>query len=223
MIIKSLTQKRWYICLLAFVLASCSASSSWVQVKKQALYDTVPNKQPKSINGFTALEVFTESLDNSVWVSPEKQCVTMAQERTTIHSGKAAIHLTWDKIEGGCKWLGIGFGWNDWQPKDMSALIDTASIQLKVRAAKGSFSNLPVAFAFEDYTGVQSYCGFNSKQASGQFSDKAWTVVTIPLKDFPFEQNDADLSKIKQFIIQLEADGDIFLDDIELVVNKKNK
>jgi hypothetical protein len=88
---------------------------------------------------------------------------------------------------------------------------------MKVKSVKGSFSNLPVAFAIEDYTGVQSYYGFNSSLASGLFNDQTWTTVTIPLKNFPFERNDADLGKVKQFMIQLEGDGDIYLDDIRIV------
>ena len=78
-----------------------------------------------------------------------------------------------------------------------------------------------MAFAFEDYSGVQTYCGFQLRQASGRFNDREWTTVEIPLTDFPFVRNDANLSKVKQLMIQLEAAGDIYLDDVRLIHSKK--
>ena len=95
--------------------------------------------------------------------------------------------------------------------------VTDAAIQMQVKAVKGSFSNLPVAFAFEDYAGVQSYFGFNKTLVSGNFTDTTWQTVRIPLRNFPFERNNADMSKIKQFMVQLEGDGDIYLDDIRIV------
>jgi hypothetical protein len=41
------------------------------------------------------------------------------------------------------------------------------------------------------------------------------------LSKFPFKAKDADVSKVKQLIIQLEADGDIYLDAIKIVKNEK--
>ena len=129
---------------------------AFVQVKTQNLYEVTTPERDDDINGFTDLVIFGDDLDNSVWASPEKQCVTLQKETVQTHSGKGALHVKWDKVTGGCKWIGIGFGWNNWQPKDMTDVAD-AAIQLQVRAVKGSFSNLPVAFAIEDYSGVQSY------------------------------------------------------------------
>ena len=192
-------------------------NTAFLQVKTQNLYDEMPVDKNDNINGFKELVIFGDDLDNTVWASPEKQCVTMTKELTQIHSGTAALHVKWDKVTGGCKWIGLGFGWNNWQPKDMGEIIGEAAIQFQVKSAKGSFSNLPVAFALEDYTGVQSYYGFNKTLVQGDFTDTAWRTVTIPLRNFPFEGNDADVSKIKQFMIQLEGDGDIYLDDIQIV------
>ncbi|MEY4926765.1 MAG: Surface glycan-binding protein xyloglucan binding domain [Bacteroidota bacterium] len=206
-------------CALFFIITSTvfAQKTAFVQVKTQELYDETPVETDASINGFKELIVFGDDLDNTVWVSPEKQCVTLEKENVQTYSGNGALHVKWDKVTGGCKWIGIGFGWNNWQPKDMGEVITVSALQFQVKAVKGSFSNLPVAFAFEDYTGVQSYYGFNKTLVTGDFNDKEWRTVTIPLKNFPFEGNDADISKIKQFMIQLEGDGDIYLDDIRIV------
>jgi hypothetical protein len=101
--------------------------------------------------------------------------------------------------------------------KDISDLKDNSAVQFKVKSVKGSFKNLPVAFAFEDYSGVQCYYGFNYALASGEFKDSTWTTVLIPLSKFPFEAKDFDLERVKQFIIQLEGDGNIYLDEIKFI------
>ena len=92
-----------------------------------------------------------------------------------------------------------------------------SAIQMKVKSVKGSFKNFPVAFALEDYSGVQAYFGFNYSLASGEFTDSTWTTVLIPLSKFPFEAKDFDLERVKQFIIQLEGDGNIYLDEIKFI------
>jgi hypothetical protein len=203
-----------------FLLASANVfaqQTPFVQLKTQALYEVATVDNEPNINGFTAVEIFTDVVDNTIWASPEKQCVTLEKDATHTYAGDAAIHLKWDKITGGCSWVGIGFGWNGWQPKDMLDIINESAIQLQIKSVKGSFKNLPVAFAIEDYTGVQSFYGFNAGLVSGEFTDAAWRTVTIPLRNFPFEKNDADVSKVKQFMIQLEGDGDIYLDDIRII------
>ena len=203
--------------LLLVANAVFAQKTAFIQVKTQELYDETPISTDLSINGFKETVVFDNDMDNTVWVSPEKQCVTMTKEYAQTYSGNAALHLKWDKVLGGCKWIGIGFGWNNWQPKDMIDVVNDAALQFQVKSVKGTFSNLPVAFAFEDYSGVQSYFGFNKTLVQGDFTDTAWRTVTVPLRNFPFENNDADLAKVKQFMIQLEGDGDIYLDDIRIV------
>lgn len=210
--------KKQIILPLMFLLAACTSSKhSFVQLQSKELYDTPEVIDSTSINGFKNTLIYADDLSNEIWVSPEKQCVTMEKNSQFAYSGNASLHLKWDKVTNGCKWIGLGFGWSNWQSKDMNEVIAESAIQMKVRSFKGSFSNLPVAFAIEDYTGVQTYYGFNASLASGLFNDQTWTTVTIPLKNFPFERNDADVGKVKQFMIQLEGDGDIYLDDIRIV------
>ncbi|MEY4593644.1 MAG: hypothetical protein RIQ47_54 [Bacteroidota bacterium] len=205
------------ILVIAGVSSCAPARKDIVSFKNVGLYDIATPEATGQIEGFKPVRIFSDDLGTEVWVSPEKHCVTMERVNTPTVEGTSSLHITWDKVTGGCKWIGVGFGWNDWLGKDMTGLEEVAAVQMKVRAVKGHFKNFPVAFAFEDYTGVQSFCGFRAEQASGEFTDASWTTVTIPLRDFPFQRNDADLSKVKQFMIQLEGDGDIYLDDIRLV------
>ena len=190
-------------------------NSSFVKPQKKFLYDIY--SADDTSNAYKEVVLYQDNLDKTIWASPEKNCLTMTKEKEQTFSGEYALRLTWDKITGGCKWLGMGIGWNDFQPKDITDLVENSAIQFYVKAVKGSFSNLPVAFGIEDYSGGQSYIGFNPKLASGKFNDSTWVKVTLPLKSFPFQQNDADLGKVKQFIIQVDADGDIYIDEIKIV------
>jgi hypothetical protein len=205
-----------FICplLLISLLTSCK---SFMTVQTKELYNENSMADNNEINGFKTIQVFQDDLDKSVWVSPETQCVKMQSETKSVFAGKSSIDLKWDKIEGGCKWIGIGFGWNNWMAKDMMDIDSIAAIQMQVKLVSGKSKNFPVAFAFEDYSGTQCYYGFQLNLASGEFNDSAWTAVTIPLSKFNFKAKDFDLEKVKQFIIQLEGDGHIYLDDIKFI------
>ncbi|MFM2135749.1 MAG: hypothetical protein RL021_1149, partial [Bacteroidota bacterium] len=184
----------------------------FVRVTRQGLYEYPTDIAAQVNSDNKPFVVFSDDMGSEVWVSPEKKCITMGKVHAPVAEGTTAIHLTWDKVSGGCDWIGIGFGWEDWQPKDLSGSWRELALSLKVRAVTGTFSNFPVAFAFEDYSGVQTYCGFQLSQASGRFNDREWTTVRIPLTDFPFVRKDANLSKVKQLMIQLEGAGAVYLD-----------
>lgn len=204
--------------LIAMMLcASATGCKSYVNVKSQSLYDQRESLSTGEISGFKAVHIFKDDYDKSVWVSPEAHCVTLSTDKKQVYADGASLHVKWDKISGGCKWIGIGFGWNNWVAKDMLDVASDCAVQMQVKSVKGSFSNLPVAFAFEDYAGVQSYFGFQKDLAGGVFNDKNWTTVTIPLSKFDFEKGGFNLESVKQFMIQLEGDGDIYLDDIKIV------
>ena len=209
--------KNSYIAFFMAVVFLQLTSCSLVSVQNKNLYDIKEDINLNAINGFNAVDIFKDDFDKSVWVSPESQCVTMKSEYKEVFADKASLRVKWDKVGGGCKWIGIGFGWNNWMAKDMIDVTDGSAVQFQVKSVKGSFSNLPVAFAFEDYSGVQTFYGYNKTLNKGMFNDKTWTTVTIPLSKFDFNKDNFDIEKVKQFIIQLEGDGDIYLDNIKIV------
>ncbi len=207
--------KNIIITFFATFIVACNPA--FVNVQKKGLYDQQDKVDANEINGFKAVNIFYDDYDKSVWQSPEKNCVQLSTEKTNVYSGKFGLNVKWDKIEGGCKWIGIGFGWNNWMAKDIMDITKISAIQMQVKSVKGSFKNFPVAFALEDYSGVQCYYGFREELASGIFNDSTWTAVTIPLTKFDFEGKKFDTEKVKQFIIQLEGDGNIYLDNIKFI------
>ncbi|MBU3677125.1 MAG: hypothetical protein FGM54_08115, partial [Chitinophagaceae bacterium] len=177
----------WLIPAFSVLMGGCG---SLPKFQVRALYDADVASEQDEINGFNALAIFQDNVDNSIWVSPEKHCIQLQRVTNTQAAGTASLRITWNKIEGGCTWLGTGFGWNNWLPKDMFNITQSAAVQLKVKSVKGSFSNWPVAFAFEDYQGTQIYAGFDKKMAQGVFTDSTWNTVTIPLNEFRFDRAD---------------------------------
>ena len=133
----------FYFLPFLFQLYSCS---SFVTVQNKGLYDIEDRATENDLNGFTAVDIFKDDYDKSVWVSPETNCVTLDTEKENTYSGNAALHVKWDKVAGNCKWIGIGFGWNNWMAKDLLDLTQTAAIQFQVKAKNGSVKNFSLLF-----------------------------------------------------------------------------
>ena len=172
--------------------------------KIKNLYDENSEVEKPNIHGFYALNIFNGQIDKQIWISNEKKCIESKLDHTKNGN---YLHLNWDKISGGCDWIGMGFGWDNWKPKDLSAIIDSAYILIEFNSPS-DIKNIPVAFALEDYSGSQAYQGFNSTMLTdSKILANKTNFVRIPLYNFPFKNTDTDASNIKQFMIQFEADG----------------
>lgn len=191
-----------------------NVKAQWLHAKKQGLYDEASAPESPNINGFYALQLMDEDLGQQVWISKEPKCVQIKRESGNAQKGNHYFRLTWDKIGGGCTWIGMGIGWDNWQPKDISVLRESAQLTFQFKSPSDTLRSLPFAIAFEDYTGAQCWLGFSPKMITTPISNDRWTEVSIPLSMFPFESFKTDPSLIKQFILQLEAEGEILIDNI---------
>jgi hypothetical protein len=187
------------------------------QFEKIGLYDGSDKKIKKSIRDFSSLEIFNDRNSDEVWVTQNKACITINFTDSLPAAGNLGLHLKWDKIKGGCNWIGLGFGWDYWDAKDISSIVDTAAIQFSVRSRKGVLTNLPLAFCLEDYSDKQAWVGFTKQFLVSETITTEWTKVVIPLALFPFEEMDFDLASVKQFLIQFEGAGNIDIDNIEFI------
>lgn len=185
--------------------------------KNSSLYDEQEEAEAKNIDGFYAVDLYHETISSEIWFTENKKCVSVTNENSSPYKGNNCLHIKWDKISGGCNWIGMGIGWNGWQGKDMGTIMNKTAIEFYARTKGDTLKGLPLALALEDYTGVQSYIGFSPAYIIGKKITGNWTKIIIPLSAFPYKQNDLDISNIKQFIIQFEADGELFIDEITLV------
>ncbi len=198
-------------------LDTINLTTKTVQFRNLNLYDIQEEPEKENIHGFTALSIFDNVYDRQVWVSPESQCVQLNLIKNDEPQQNSLI-AKWDKITGGCKWIGMGFGWDNWKPKDMSQIVTDCAIEIKFKSPNTDLTNLPLAFAFEDYSGSQAFLGFNLKQLkSSGIKSNQWNSIILPLNEFPFEYTETDFSNIKQFVIQFEAEGELVIDQIKLI------
>lgn len=199
------------------------AYSSCLSVKSTSLWDEKSDTpEPEHIGRFYGLSVLPEGISSEVWFTENAKCLMVTNSDDIVHSGEKGLHLKWDKRAGGCDWVGMGVGWDSWTGKDLTSILDSAAIQIMVRGVDGPLSSLPLAASLEDYSGNQAWIGFHKKYF-GSVNDAGWTIVQLPLSDFTWNEFNADYSNVKQFIIQFEASGEAYFDDIQIVRKHDSK
>jgi hypothetical protein len=190
-----------------------------VEIKEVAVFDEPANqKEPEGFDGFYSTTIYSDFITQEIWFSQSKTCLTVENTEEVTYSGEGALHLKWDKISQPCEWLGVGIGWDSWVGKDLSNIINTAAIEMMVRNKEGSRKGLPLAACLEDYSDGQAWIGFSANAILADEIGEEWVKVRLPLREFEWDAaNGANPANIKQLLIQFEADGDIYVDDIKIV------
>lgn len=201
---------RIYIPLI-LLITGCSLSS------KRALFDSKADQEkPKGIGDFHALDILKDHLSGEVWFTENTDCIKVQNESDVIYDGNGSIHLKWDKQEGGCDWIGMGIGWDGWSGKNLSTILRKAAIEIKAKTPSGKINSLPLAASLEDYGGKAAWLGMSPEYISYKPGED-WATVTLPLSKFSWSEFDADAGNIKQFMIQFEAAGELYIDAIKVV------
>jgi hypothetical protein len=205
-------KRLFFLVPLSFCLAAC------VELKEATVFDA-PQKTPppESVNGFYGVSIYEDDITSEFWGEENPLCFNAEKTKEDFSIGTYSLKVKWDKDIGVCDWIGMGFGWNGWMAKDMQAVYDSVAVSMKVRPLKGEFGNLPVAMAFEDYAGKQAWLGYTPKGIVPEKSGNGWTHIEFPISEFNWREQGANPGNIKQFVIQLEANGEFFFDDIKIV------
>ena len=184
--------------------------ASIVQIKKNSLYEEGDILNPNiKIGTFNALNIYNGSWDKQCWKTENEQCLKLY-----IDPKNKELKLKWNKIAGGCKWIGVGFGWDQWRVKSMGDILDSAAIVMHIKTEGKKISNVPMAVALEDYAGTQCYLGFQLSFLN--ISENNSAKIVFPLNKFPVESSQIDINSIKQFIMQLEAEGSLNIEFINI-------
>jgi hypothetical protein len=201
---------------ILFSLISLSFFSC-MQVKEVGLFEE-PSKERNlpNVNGFYAVNILKDQISSEVWVTEQSSCIQLKQEQSVVANGEGAFYLKWDKPEGGCDWIGMGIGWDNWSAKDLSGILNEAAIQFKAKGMNGPIRSLPLAVSLEDYTGNGAWLGLFSEFITQQEND-SWATVTLPLERFGWNEFGANPGNIKQMIIQFEAAGEVYIDEVQIV------
>lgn len=206
-----------YISILILAVSSCQFK--FEQVK---LYDEFkkPANQEKSD------PVVYSDAEGTMWNS-FLDCGEFEISNQAFYAGKSSIKLSWDKNLD-CEWLGFGNSFNNWQPANMNKYINNKALTFFVRSQHGKVNGIPIVVALEDFSGGGSYLFIDCKKyLRGLSIDTTWKQVIMPLWDFPvkdeIENDDIDISSIKQIKFQLEGAGSYYIDEISLIEYSKNK
>lgn len=165
----------------------------------------------------SAALIYDEYLTSEAWSTKAPKCIQIKALPEAARSGKLGMHITWNRQGAGCPWLGFGFGWDAWTGKDLAAIKNTAALAFWVRMPAGERANLPWAIGFEDFTGAQAWLGMSTNAIKGSKIDTNWVLIELPLAEFNWREQDADISNIKQVIFQVEAAGEVYIDDVQIV------
>ena len=151
-----MTLNKKYGFLSIALLIACAGC---VELKKATLYDgeepTITPPIPSSISAIVEPEIYAEDATD-VW-GLEKNVCQDASISDVAHTGNESIKVSWNRNADGCKFSGIGIGWDGYAGKDLSQLIDYVAIQMYVRTQKGRAFGLPMVLTLEDYSGGMGF------------------------------------------------------------------
>lgn len=197
------------IVILNVMLFSC------VTVKENSLF--VNSKTPAIDTVFyMSSEIYSDILTTEGWFTPQPECISVETSEKAAYSGDKGLIIKWDRQVAGCPWLGMGFGWDGWNAKDLSDIKNTAALQFWVRLPEGEKSVLPFAIGLEAYDGTQAWLGMSENVVAAEEISTEWTKIVFPLSEFNWFEQEADISSIKQVIFNFEGNGEIYMDEIKI-------
>ena len=204
-------KKHTIIFLISYAISSCQLKFQQVN-----LYDKY--EEPK--NQEMIESVIYSDAEGTMWHSLFN-CGEFKVSNKIYYKGKASIKISWDKNLG-CEWIGFGNSFNNWQPVNIQKNIENKALSFYIRTHQGEVNSIPIVASLEDFSGGGSYVYIDSKKyLKGLSLDTNWKQVIVPLWDFPIrneaENDDIDISSIKQFKFQLEGSGKFYLDEISLI------
>ncbi len=194
------------------------SASVWgcVEVRENQLYVEKPSSENAVFHA--SEDIYRDYITSEAWYTQADGCLDVRATPDASKDGDLGLHIKWNRVAVGCPWLGLGFGWDNWTGKDIQDIRNTGALQFYVKMPAGERGVLPWAIGFEDFTGAQAWLGMSENaQKSEKITADEWTRVELPLSEFNWDEQDANASNIKQLIIQFEADGEIFIDEIQLV------
>ena len=202
---------------IVFFLTACCLVFSCANLKQNQLYIDSDNTDTLNTVFYTSGEIYHDYITSEVWFTHQDHCLKVKAVEEATYEGDLGMHIIWDRHAEDCPWLGIGFGWDGWTGKNLSAIKNTAALEFWVRMVEGERSNLPWAVGFEDFTGAQAWLGVTDNAIKAKNISTTWTRIEMPLSEFNWAEQGADPSAIKQVIFQLEADDQIYMDEIRIV------
>jgi hypothetical protein len=201
---------------IAFTLLLATCDS--IKFQEQVLYDKYEFPASREDDEQVFFSEGTGTMWNSLF-----NCGNFEISNQVAYSGKSSIKLDWNKAK--CEWIGFGNSFNNWQPTDLSESRFRKALSFYVRTQEKTARAIPIVANLEDFSGGGSYYYIDAgKYLYGLEMDTTWKQIIVPLWHFPIdEENEVDISSIKQMKFQLEGGGSFFLDEITIIDYSQEK
>ena len=214
-----MTLRRSLSLIAGLVLVSGCVQFQPVQL--YAGYEPEPTvERPRTLELAAEPIIYHDAADDTIWFQDDARCTQGELTSEVVYEGERAVAVSWDRGAEGCEWAGLGFGWDGWAGKDLSELLPYAAIEMKVRAQQGRMFGLPIVLTLEDYSGGMGFAYTDNKYFERPFIDEEWQTITVPLAHFDIAAPGAkalDPTNVKQLMFELQQQGSIYVDDVELV------
>lgn len=153
-------------------------------------------------------------INDNGWGMLKDQCREIELTKAEKSEGTTSIHVKWNDRGEDCRNIGLGVSWNQWFPVDISPIKSKAAIQFDLKNVGPSAAQLPIKVGFEDYERVTTLIDIQKDfTAGGQYGNQ-WNRILIPLSKL---EGPANLTNVKQLIFQFEGQGEVYIDNIQLV------
>ena len=183
-------------------------------MREISLYDS--RELLSSYDSFEPKTIFTDSHQDGIWGMQNSPCKNIQYDTSHSVIGKDHLHIQW-KQKSECKYLGMGFKWDNYKSKNLLPIVEDCAIEMMIRIEKGEVTKIPIFFALTDYSGKQCMSKINILDIEGGVIDTTWRKVLIPLPSFNHEKKQVNLSNIKELRFEFQREGDIHLDRIRIV------
>ncbi|MCH2199687.1 MAG: hypothetical protein MK081_12985 [Flavobacteriales bacterium] len=165
---------------------------------------------------FKAPTVYKDATDN-VWGLEKDDCKDFKSIKKDEHG--SVLKLEWAKTS--CDWVGMGIGWNNWQPKDLLTIMETADLVMDIRAIEDK-TNIPIiVFLLEDYGGVMSAAVSGGYCLETYPITEDWQEFRMPMNRFDYQTCGIDLSNVKQLVMECQGYGSVLIDNIRIEAHKE--
>ncbi len=197
---------------LVFCFLSCG------HMREVSVYE--PSQPVSAFEQFPYKILFTNSEENGLWGVKNSTCKEVSFETNNSFIGKDHLHIKWNASK--CNYIAIGLQWGNYKAKNLTPILESAAIELRVRIDSGEISKLPMFFILVDYAGKQCRANINYLDLEGGKIDVEWRRIRIPLQAFNYEKRGVNMSNIKELRLEFQSKGEIYIDNIIIIPHKHN-
>jgi hypothetical protein len=176
---------------------------------------SIEQKFGKVTAGSFPIYIFKDSLPYA-WGFGEYKGKNIHLTSDNKAEGSQSIHLKWDSSEMGNQLKQVGINWERWQAISLPDSINSYELQFYL------YINKPKAFeqlkmGFESYNGRSVLNAIKPDYyASSMIIPNTWQLIKIPFSEFKFKESRFDTERFKQFLIEFEGTGEVWLDEITI-------